>query len=257
MRYSILLSYDGSQHCGWQVQKNAQSIQGDIQDALSMLLKTEITITGTGRTDTYVNATNYIAHFDAPSDLEIDTDKLIYKLNAILHKNIVIHNINLTNNDFHARFDAKSREYHYFIHRRKDIFADSHSYYCRYPLDIQKMNEAAAYILGEHDFSCFEKLGGGNATSICNVFQSEWAVYRPTHSQLMNAPYSEGDYIVFKVKANRFLRNMVRAIVGSLLEVGRGKKEPEWIKELIASKDRCSAGESVPGKALFFSRVDY
>ena len=119
------------------------------------------------------------------------------------------------------------------------------------------MNKAASYLLGEKDFSSFEKLGGGNATSICNIFEAHWSLYRPTHCQIMNSPYNDGDYIVFKIKANRFLRNMVRAIVGSLLEVGKGKKEPEWIKELIESHSRCAAGESVPGNALFFSGVEY
>ena len=140
---------------------------------------------------------------------------------------------------------------------KKDIFVDKHSFFCRYDLNIEKMNKAASYLLGEKDFSSFEKLGGGNATSICNIFEAHWSLYRPTHCQIMNSPYNDGDYIVFKIKANRFLRNMVRAIVGSLLEVGKGKKEPEWIKELIESHSRCAAGESVPGNALFFSGVEY
>ena len=257
MRYSILLSYDGSEHSGWQIQKNARSIQGDIQEALRILFKTEIVVTGTGRTDSYVNATNYIAHFDAPNEQSIDTAKLCYKLNAILDKNIIIHSIDSVSDDFHARFSAKSREYHYFVHRKKDIFIENHSFFCRYPLDIEKMNIAASYLLGEKDFSCFEKLGGGNKTSICDILEAHWSVYRPNHIQIMNGPYSDGDYLVFKIRSNRFLRNMVRAIVGSLLEVGQGKKDPEWIKELIESKNRCSAGESVPGKALFFSRVSF
>ena len=127
----------------------------------------------------------------------------------------------------------------------------------RYPLDLDKMNKAAAYLLGEHDFKCFEKTGGNNATSICTVTEAGWTTYRPQHSMIMGYPYREGDYIVFRIKANRFLRNMVRAVVGSLIEVGRGKRQPEWIASLIAEGSRSDAGSSVPGKALFFSGAEY
>ena len=129
--------------------------------------------------------------------------------------------------------------------------------YANNPLDIAKMNEAAALLLGEHDFSCFEKVGGNNATSICTVTEASWSCYKPSHCELTGYPYEEGNYIVFKVVANRFLRNMVRAIVGSLIEVGRGKKDPSWISELIASGNRSDAGSSVPGNALFFTGAEY
>ena len=127
----------------------------------------------------------------------------------------------------------------------------------RYPLDIEKMNLAAKHLLGEHDFSCFEKVGGNNATSVCTVTEAGWSTYRPTHAEMMGFPCEEGDYIVFRIRANRFLRNMVRAIVGSLIEVGRGKKEPSWIADLIESGSRSDAGSSVPGNALFFSGAEY
>ena len=127
----------------------------------------------------------------------------------------------------------------------------------RYPLDIEAMNNAAQLLLGEHDFSCFEKVGGNNATSVCTITEAHWSTYRPTHVELMGMPCEEGDYIVFRIRANRFLRNMVRAIVGSLIEVGRGKKEASWISELIASGSRSDAGQSVPGKALFFCGAEY
>ena len=257
MRYIIRLSYDGNAFCGWQIQNNARTVQGELEKALTTLLGNPIQVTGAGRTDSDVNAINYIAHFDTPDEVSIDAAHLCYKLNAILPREIAVHEVCETKGDFHARFDARMREYHYFIHFRKDPFCEKHSYRMRYPLDIGKMNEAAAHLLGEHDFSCFEKVGGNNATSICTVTEAGWKTYRPAHSEMLGFPYAEGDYIVFKIRANRFLRNMVRAVVGSLIEVGRGKKEPSWISELIASGSRSDAGSSVPGNALFFTRADY
>ena len=127
----------------------------------------------------------------------------------------------------------------------------------RYPLDIEAMNKAAELMLGEYDFSCFEKVGGNNTTSICTVTEAFWSTYRPSHVGMMGYPCKEGDYIVFRIRANRFLRNMVRAVVGSLIEVGRGKKDPSWILELIASGNRSDAGSSVPGNALFFTGAEY
>ena len=257
MRYIIRLSYDGSAFCGWQIQNNDRTVQGDLEKALRTLTGSEIQVTGAGRTDSEVNAINYIAHFEIPDEVRIDAAQLCYKLNAILPRETAIHEVSETDKDFHARFDARSREYHYFIHFCKDPFCEKFSYRMRYSLDIGRMNEAALHLLGEHDFSCFEKTGGNNATSICTVTEAQWECYKPTHCAMMGAPYKEGDYIVFRIKANRFLRNMVRAIVGSLIEVGRGKKEPHWIADLITSGSRSDAGSSVPGKALFFSGADY
>ena len=257
MRYSIRLSYDGSAFCGWQIQNNAISVQGTIESALSTLLGQTIQITGAGRTDTNVNAINYIAHFEIPAGMSFELEQFRYKLNAMLPRQIVIHEICEVSDDFHARFDAQSREYCYFVHFVKDPFSEKFSYRMRYPLDINAMNEAAAYLIGEHDFSCFEKVGGNNTTSICTITQAMWSTYRPSHVELMGAPYTEGDYIVFRIRANRFLRNMVRAIVGSLIEVGRGKKQPSWIQELISSGSRSDAGQSVPGNALFFCGAEY
>lgn len=257
MRHKIILSYDGGKLSGWQIQNNADSVQGELMKALETLLGEEIQVTGAGRTDTGVNSINYVAHLDAPENIAFDAAHLCYKLNAILPHEIVVHEISEMPEDFHARFSATSREYHYFIHFKKDPFVKKFSYKYRYPLDIRKMNEAASHLLGEHDFSCFEKVGGNNATSICTITHAEWKTYRPTHVELMGYPYEEGDYIVFTIKANRFLRNMVRAIVGSLVEVGRGKREPVWIAELIASGSRSDAGTSVPGTALFLSEVKF
>lgn len=257
MRYKIRLSYDGSAFCGWQIQNNACTVQGELEKALSILLGTPVQVTGAGRTDSEVNAINYIAHFEVPDEVRFEAAQLCYKLNAMLKHELVIHEVIEAAQDFHARFDAKEREYHYFIHFKKDPFCERYSYRLRYPLDIEKMNKAAELLLGEHDFSCFEKVGGNNVTSICTITEASWSTYRPDHSDMLGYPCEEGDHIVFRIRANRFLRNMVRAIVGSLIEVGRGKKEPEWISELIASGNRSEAGSSVPGKALFFTGAQY
>ena len=257
MRYKIRLSYDGSGFCGWQIQNNARTLQGELEKALSTLLGSPIQVTGAGRTDSDVNAIGYIAHFDVPDEVSVEAAHLCYKLNAMLPREMVVHEVSVASEDFHARFDARMREYHYFIHFRKDPFCEKYSYRMRYPLDIEKMNEAAGHLLGEHDFSCFEKVGGNNVTSICTVTEAVWSTYRPMHADMMGFPCEEGDYIVFRIRANRFLRNMVRAVVGSLIEVGRGKKEPSWIAQLIESGSRSDAGSSVPGNALFFTGAEY
>jgi len=256
MRYILHLSYDGSAFCGWQIQNNAKSVQEELQKGLKTLLGEDISITGAGRTDTAVNAIGYVAHFDTAEAIR-DLDEIRYKLNAIVPKKMVVHSIVATTDDFHARFGAKSREYHYFVHRFKDPFVENLSWLCHHDLDVEKMNEAARHLLGEHDFSCFEKTGGSNKTSICTVTYARWERYCPTHVSMMGYPATENDYLVFTVRANRFLRNMVRAIVGSLVEVGKGKQEPEWIEEVIRKGDRSMAGESVPGHALFFSGAEY
>ena len=257
MRYKLSLSYDGSFFCGWQIQNNADTVQGEIEKALATFFRDDIQVTGAGRTDTDVNAIRYIAHFNLPDNIQVETAHLCYKLNAILPKGIAVHEITEAADDFHARFDARSREYRYFIHFRKDPFCEKYSYRMRYPLDIEAMNKAAEHLLGEHDFSCFEKVGGNNTTSICTITEAGWETYIPSHADMLGYPATEGDYIVFRIRANRFLRNMVRAIVGSLIEVGRGKKEPSWIAELIESGSRSDAGSSVPGKALFFTGAEY
>ena len=257
MRYIINLSYDGSAFCGWQVQNNARTVQGELEKALKTLLRSDVPVTGAGRTDSGVNASGYVAHFDFEDSLPIETGQLAYKLNAILPDEIIINEIAPADSEFHARFSAKVREYHYFIHKKRDPFCEKFSWRCRYPLDVEKMNRAAALLLGEHDFSCFEKTGGNNATSICTVYEAVWEEYKPMQVSVLGTPCDKGDYIVFRIRANRFLRNMVRAIVGSLVEIGRGKQEPEWILTLLENGDRCEAGESVPGNALFLSKVEY
>lgn len=244
MRYFICLSYNGAAFCGWQIQENAKSVQEDLQKALTLLLKESISVTGAGRTDSGVHAKNYIAHFDCQAIIQ-DEAYLAYKLNAILPAEIAVHRIFKVHDTAHARFDATSRTYKYYIHTNKNPFDSGYSLHVRADrIDIEKMNEAAGYFLGEQDFSSLEKVNGGNRTSICTVTYAKW-------EQLDESRY------VFTVTANRFLRNMVRAMVGSLLEVGAGKRNPEWIKSMLSLKNRCAAGQSVPGKALFLVEVKY
>ena len=297
MRYSICLSYNGAPFCGWQIQPSAPSVQAALEGALSRLLGGPVAVTGAGRTDTAVNAVGYIAHFDFGGPLPFETSDFIYKLNAILPRSVVVHEVIPVPDDFHARFGARRREYTYFIHRQKDPFVAPWSWQCGYPeLDFDAMNEACKSLLGTHDFSCFEKTGTDNKTSICTVFDAFWKPYTPSHLQVMcseagtlsqthghprpckregpageacgrgrseaeavwdSVPASEPSYWYFRIAADRFLRNMVRATVGSLIEVGRGKHRPEWIAELIESGTRGDAGESVPGNALFLNKVLY
>ena len=243
MRYRITLSYSGAEFCGWQIQPNAPSVQETLQKALSTLLGEEISVVGAGRTDTGVNAHNYVAHFDCST--AVDSEALSYKLNAILPHSISIHRVERTSDEFHARFDARRREYTYYIHRTKDPFARHYSYQCSYPvMDIDEMNRAAQMLVGTHDFSSFEKIGADNKTSICTVFEAYWQK-------------DDEDHWSFHIAADRFLRNMVRAIVGTLIEVGRGKRSADSIPELLMAQKRSAAGESVPGNALFLSKIEY
>jgi len=303
MRYSLCLSYDGSAFCGWQIQPSSPSVQACLEGVLSRLLGRPVPVTGAGRTDTGVHAAGYVAHFDYDGTLPFEASDFTYKLNAMLPREVVVHSVSPVPDDFHARFSARRREYTYFIHRQKDPFLRHTSWLCGYPsLDFDAMNAACQFLLGTHDFSCFEKTGGDNKTSLCTVFDAFWAPYTPSHVQVLNdteegmvsqthghprpckregptaassdalrvgrgrseaeavcdtIPSSVGKYWYFRIAADRFLRNMVRATVGTLIEVGRGKHKPEWVAELIASGTRGDAGESVPGHALFLNKVLY
>ena len=272
MRYFISLSYDGGSFCGWQSQPNAVTVQDSIEKALSALLRCRTSVTGAGRTDSGVNAWGYAAHFDFEGPL--DTEQIRYKLNAILPRGIVVHNVlpvssSLTDAhgaEFHARFSATRREYTYFLHRNKDPFVEKFSLLYTFPLDFEAMNRAAALLVGTHDFSCFQKIGSDVKTSICTVTEAFWKPYTPSHIAVMGAPAPlpgqfvsdcGEDYWYFRISADRFLRNMVRAVVGSLLEVGRGKRSVEDFARLLDGGSRSSAGESVPGHPLFLSKVEY
>lgn len=255
MRFKITLSYDGSAFCGWQIQSNAPSVQGELEKALSTLLGEQVGVVGAGRTDAGVNARNYVAHFDCCNvsgnagdavllgKASLTPGDLCYKLNAILPRAVAVHSVEAVPESFHARFSATSRQYTYYIHREKDPFREAFSWYCRFKLDIDSMNRACSYLPGVHDCSCFEKTGSDNTTSICDIRSAQWARTQ--------------DGLVFTIEANRFLRNMVRAIVGTMVDIGRGVHAPEYILELFESGSRADAGQSVPGHALFLTKVSY
>ena len=243
MRLFIRLSYDGGPFCGWQSQANAPSVQTEVERALSIAFGEKVTVVGAGRTDTGVNAVHFIAHFDLSVFPEEPTAHLLRKINAILPPAIVAEAFYRVADNAHARFDAVSRTYRYYIHTAKDPFAH-HSCRIWFTPDVEAMNRAAQPLLGTHDFSSFEKTGGANKTDICTVSEVRWEALDETH-------------FVFTITADRFLRNMVRATVGTLLEVGRGRRAPEWVAEVLEARDRGQAGQSVIGEALFFENIRY
>lgn len=240
-RYFIKLSYNGDGYHGWQIQDNAVSIQGEIIDKISMLLNEKVDIVGCGRTDTGVHASEYFAHFE--TDQSFDSDNLKYKLNKVLSENIAIHKVFLVGDLVHARFSASSRSYEYHIHTEKSAFKPGLSMYVPYALDVKKMNKAAQLLLGKKDFSCFSKSRTQTRTNNCDITKAEWI--------------TQGDNLVFHISADRFLRNMVRSIVGTLLDVGENRTSTEDILEIIESKDRRKAGRSVPAHGLYLSKVEY
>jgi len=247
MRFFITLSYDGTRYHGWQIQPNGDSIQQRLQEALSTLLRQPVEVVGAGRTDTGVHARMMVAHFEAdptlpPLDGELES--VSYKLNKLLPQDIAVQEIRQVADDMHARFSATSRTYHYFIHTYKDPFLFAHSWQVPYKLDFKKMNEAAQVLLEYKDFTSFSKVNTDTKTNLCDIKEAYWNEVAPGQWR-------------FTITANRFLRNMVRAIVGTLVEVGRGKLSLEDVRRIIEAKDRCQAGESVPGKALFLVDIKY
>lgn len=241
MRYFIELSYYGKVYHGWQNQPNAISIQEVLEDALSKLLKAKITIVGAGRTDAGVHAEQLFAHFDY--DEVFNIEKLIFKLNSFLPKDISIQNIYKVKEDAHARFDALSRTYNYIITQKKDVFNSEGSCYIKHDLDIGKMNEAAKILFDYRYFKCFSRSNTDVKTYNCIIMLAEW---KKVNNQL-----------IFTIKADRFLRNMVRAVVGTMLEIGLGKTSIEEFHQIIESGDRTKAGASVPAHGLYLSKIEY
>ena len=237
------LAYRGANFHGWQCQPGEVTVQAVIEAALSTILRSNIKIVGAGRTDTGVNARMMVAHFDVPAPLA-DPGRLVNNLNALVGKDIAIERIYEVEADRHARFDATSRTYHYYAVTRKSPFFYPLSWKAPEGLDFGKMNEAAALLLETSDFTSFAKLHTDAKTNICRVTKARWEQIGP-------------EAWVFVITADRFLRNMVRAVVGTLVEVGRGKMSVERFAEVIAKRDRCAAGTSMPGHALFLWDVTY
>ncbi|MBQ7490761.1 MAG: tRNA pseudouridine(38-40) synthase TruA [Bacteroidales bacterium] len=244
MRYFLKLSYNGTPFCGWQIQPNGLTVQGVVEKALATLFRKPVPVMGCGRTDTGVHAREFFAHFDCDEELsDAKRNALVYKLNGLLPSEVVIHDILPVPAEAHARFDAVERTYRYYISTKKDCFDTDFSYLCHFKLDIGKMNEAAALLLNNEDFTSFAKVHTDVNNHNCHVTAAFWE--------------QNGDKLVFEITSNRFLRNMVRAIVGTLLEVGKGKISLEDFQNIINQKDRCKAGTSAPAKALFLEKVRY
>lgn len=243
MRYFIELQYDGGAYCGWQRQSNAPSVQQTVERALSTLLRTPTEITGAGRTDTGVNASYYVAHFDTPVAVD-DCRQLVYKLNLILPHDIAVLSLTHVVDNAHARFDAVEREYTYFLRSRKSPFHRHAAWQYYVPVDVDAMNRAAECLLRYDDFTSFAKLNSNNKTNICHVSHALWQ-------------RDDEESIHFTIRADRFLRNMVRAIVGTLVDVGRGRYTPEQFEEILLSRDLSRSSAGAPAQGLFLSDVRY
>lgn len=242
MRYFLEFSYNGGAFHGWQIQPNAYSVQEALEEALSILLREPIALVGAGRTDTGVHARMMMAHFDA--DLETErVDNLVYQLNRYLKVPILVHQLHQVRADAHARFDAQSRTYQYHISPQKNPFRPGLFYHLSTPLDVEKMRAGAKLLETFEDFECFAKAHSDVTHFRCKIFKTAWE--------------ERSDELVFTIQANRFLRNMVRAIVGTLLELGMGKIQLEDLKTIVVSKDRSKAGYSVPGEGLFLTHIEY
>lgn len=240
-RYFLHLAYNGKAYHGWQIQPDANSVQEVLEKCISLKLKQKIGVTGCGRTDTGVSARNFYAHFEC--DGIEDTQNFVNQLNMFLPDDIVVYDCWQVDDYFHARFDATSRTYHYYLTRTKNPFHTNDAFYVYGRLDVDKMNEAAKILFEYEDFTSFSKLHTQVKTNNCKIMEARW--------------YEAGDLLVFRIKADRFLRNMVRAVVGTLLEVGKGKMDIDGFRAVVEYKNRCSAGTSVPAHALFLEDVSY
>ena len=240
-RYFIHLAYNGANYNGWQTQPGLPTVQQTLEDALSTLLRQRIAVVGCGRTDTGVHASDFYAHFDASSLTPCSS--LVFKLNSFLPPDIAIYDIYPVADNAHARFDATARTYQYHVSDRRLPFRQGQ--FCRiyFKPDIDKMNEAARVLMEYEDFTSFAKLHTQVKTNICHLSRAEWTE-------------EEGGW-VFTIRSNRFLRNMVRSVTGTLLEVGRGKLDIAGLREIVEKKDRCAAGVSMPACGLFLTKVEY
>lgn len=241
MRYFIQFSYNGKAYHGWQNQPNAITVQQILEESLATLLRQKVALAGAGRTDAGVHARQMYAHFEIPKLSNISD--LVYKLNALLPDDIAVQEIFEVTANAHARFDAVARTYEYWVTQEKNPFYTDAAHYVKHNLDIEKMNAASELLLEYKDFECFSKSNTDVYTYLCDIKVAEWT--------------KKNDRIVFTIQADRFLRNMVRAIVGTVLDVGIGKSTLDDVKAIINSKDRSKAGTSVPAKALYLTKISY
>lgn len=241
MRYFLDISYKGTNYHGWQIQPTAITIQEEIEKAFSTILREEIKIVASGRTDAGVHATQQIVHIDCTT--EIDNEKFEFKINSFLSKDFSINSIRRVKEDAHARFDAQDRTYHYFINQHKSPFTEGLSWYNRKDLDVEEMNKAAACLLDFQDFTSFSKVNTDTAHNLCNIKFAKWQW--------------KGEQLVFTITANRFLRGMVRAIVGTLVDVGVGKMSVDEFKKIIIKEDRAKASSNAPADGLYLAIINY
>ena len=240
-RYFIELSYNGAPFNGWQIQPDAPTIQEELEKALSTILRTKTNIVGCGRTDSGVHASAFFAHFE--SDEKLDFDSLTFKLNCMISREVAVHRVFEVSPDLHARFSATARTYNYFINQVKDAFIFNQSWFMHANLDMESMNSACEHLIGKQDFTSFSKLHTQTRTNMCTVTKAEWT--------------RSGSKLKFEITADRYLHNMVRSIVGTTIDVGKGKISPEEFKLIIEAKDRQKAGTSVPAQGLFLAKIEY
>ena len=242
-RFRFDLTYNGKHFFGWQKQPKQHAVQTEIESCLFKLYQSQVNVVGCGRTDTGVHAHYYVLHVDLDESRYL-ADELLYKLNKMLPDSVFIYSIQQVSNEFHARFDAIERTYRYFVHHQKNPFLTETSLLIHQSVDYEKMNKSAKALIGEKDFTSFSKLHTDVHTNICDVREAYWLEYEP------------GKWY-FQISADRFLRNMVRATVGTLLEIGYGKLNVESIPIILDKKDRCAAKTSVPAHALFLWHIKY
>mgnify|MGYP002420525027 CR=1 FL=1 len=243
MRYFLELRYNGAAYCGWQRQPDQPSVQQTLERALATLLREKIEVTGAGRTDTGVNASYYVAHFDCAAPVP-DPAHTVYKLNFLLPGDIAVGSMTPVGADAHARFAAREREYRYYIEPRKNPFTRDATWQYYVPLDMERMNEAAASLLEYDDFTSFAKLNSNNKTNICRVMHASWT--------------ADGQGVLcFTIRADRFLRNMVRSLVGTLVDVGRGRYDVEEFRAIVESRDLSRASGGAPAEGRYLWDVAY
>lgn len=242
-RYFLEIAFNGAAYRGWQRQPDAPSVQAEVERALQFALhRHKVNAIGCGRTDTGVHASRYFLHFDGPSDCVLD-DRFLYSLNSLLPDDIAVKRLLSVPDDAHARFSAMERGYCYRIHRVKDPFLTDRSHQLRPPLDVAAMNAGCAALIGKHDFSSFQKVGSDAKSALCDVREAHW-------TEVPNG-------YRFRIKADRFLRNMVRAVVGTSMRIGKGQQPPAHMAEVLAAKDRHAAGRSAPACGLYLEHVVY